>query len=166
MTVENIMNSKIDRIKIDKEKIVQEKKLIIDKHNKIEISLFVQNNEIKEKKKSIDNFIISKKEKEELIYKYNKDNINLDSLLIQKDLQINEQNLKKEEESIKLNKEISITELKVENKENALKNLKEKYNNLIEEDQLKNKIKNQFEEIKTELNIQKQDLLKELLPVS
>ena len=158
----NIVNSKIDRIKIDKEKINKEKKQNFDKHNKIEISLFVQNNEIQEKKKSIDNFMKSKKEKEELINKYNKDNINLDSLLIQKDLQINEQNLKKEEESIKLNKEISITELQVVNKENELKNLKEKYNNLIEEDQLKNKIKNQFEEIKAELNIQKEEKIKRL----
>ena len=84
------MNSKIDRIKIDKEKINKEKKQNFDKHNKIKISLFVQDNEIQEKKKSIDNFMKSKKEKEELINKYNKDNINLDSLLIQKALQINE----------------------------------------------------------------------------
>ena len=138
----NIINSKIENVENDKNSNEAEKRINQDKYNKINISLFIQNKEIEQQNQIYDDFFNLKKGKEEMINKYTKENINLDSLILKQNLQIKEYNLKKEEENIKLEKEISLTQLQIDNKEISLKNLKDQHKNIKDENEHKNKIKN------------------------
>ena len=158
----NIINSKIKNIENDKTSKEIEKRINKDKYNKINISLFIQNKEIEQQNRILDDILNLKKEKEELITKYNKENINLYSLILKQNLEIKEHNLKKEEEKIKLEKEISLTQLQIDNKKVSLKNLKEQHKNIKDENEHKNKIKNQFEKMKKELVNEKEVKTKKL----
>ena len=158
----NIINSKIKNVENEKTFKETEKRINKDKYNKINISLFIQNKEIEQQNRILDDILNLKKEKEELITKYNKENINLDSLILKQNLEIKEHNLKKEEEKIKLEKEISLTQLQIDNKEMSLKNIKEQHKNINDENEHKNKIKNQFEKIKKELVNKKEIKTKKL----
>ena len=149
------MNLKIENIEDDIQIMKREKKINLDKYNKVNISLFIQNKEIEEQNKQLNRCMDSKKDKEKLINQYTKDNINLDSEILKQDLKIKELNLRKEEENVKLDKEISINKLQIENKDIILNNLKGINNNLKEENEHKIKIKNQFEIIKAELDGEK-----------
>ena len=156
------INLKIEKIEDDIQIMNKEKKINLDKYNKVNISLFIQNKEIEEQNQFMNNLMDSKKDKEKLINQYAKDNINLDSEILKQDLKIKEQNLRKEEENVKLNKEISITQLQIENKDIILNNLKGINKNLKEENEHKIKIKNQLEKIKTELDSEKSDKNKKI----
>ena len=158
----NIINSKIENVENDKNLKETEKRINEDKYNKINISLFIQNKEIEQQNRILDDYLTLKKEKEESINKYTKENINLDSLILKQNLQIKEHNLKKEEEKIKLEKEISLTQLQIDNKEIFLKNLKEQHKNIKDENEHKNKIKNQLENMEKELKNEKAEKAKKL----
>lgn len=158
----NTINSKIEIIENDINLINQEKKINSDKYNKVNISLFLQNKDIDAQNKIITECINSKKEKEKLINKYAKENINLDSLILKQNLEIKEDKLKKDETLIKLDKEISITQLQIDNKELILNNLKGIYKNLNEENEHKNKIKNEFKKMETELENKKSEKIKKM----
>ena len=158
----NIINTKKEKIEDDINVINEAKKINSDKYNKVNISLFIQNKDIDEQNKINKDCINAKKEKENLINKYTKENINLDSLILKQNLKIKEENLKKEEKLIKLDKEISIAQLQIDNKELILNNLKGIYKNLNEENEHKNKIKNEFEKIKLELENKKSEKLKKI----
>ena len=158
----NIINSKIENVENDKNSNEAEKRINQDKYNKINISLFIQNKEIEQQNQIYDDFFNLKKGKEEMINKYTKENINLDSLILKQNLQIKEYNLKKEEEKIKLEKEISLTQLQIDNKEISLKNLKDQHKNIKDENEHKNKIKNQFEKMEKELMNEKVEKSKKL----
>ena len=95
----NLFNSKIQNIENDIDELNEEKKIYSDKLNKIKISLLLQNKEIDEQNKITNEIMDSKREREKLINKYTKENINLDSMILKQDFQIKEQNLKKEEKN-------------------------------------------------------------------
>ena len=158
----NILNSKIENIEGDINLMNETKKINSDKYNKVNISLFIQSKNIDEQNKINKESIKTKKEKEKLINKYSKENINLDSLILKQNLKIKEDNLKKEETLTKLDKEISISQLQIDNKELILNNLKGIYKNLNEENEHKNKIKNEFEKIKVELENKKSEKTKKI----
>ena len=158
----NIINSKIERIEGDINLMNETKKINSDKYNKVNISLFIQSKNIDEQNKINKESIKAKKEKEKLINKYSKENINLDSLILKQNLKIKEDNLKKEETLTKLDKEISISQLQIDNKELILNNLKGIYKNLNEENEHKNKIKNEFEKTKVELENKKSEKTKKI----
>ena len=158
----NILNSKIEKIEGDINLMNETKKINSDKYNKVNISLFIQSKNIDEQNKINKESIKTKKEKEKLINKYSKENINLDSLILKQNLKIKEDNLKKEETLTKLDKEISISQLQIDNKELILNNLKGIYKNLNEENEHKNKIKNEFEKIKVELENKKSEKTKKI----
>ena len=158
----NILNSKIEKIEGDINLMNETKKINSDKYNKVNISLFIQSKNIDEQNKINKESIKAKKEKEKLINKYSKENINLDSLILKQNLKIKEDNLKKEETLTKLDKEISISQLQIDNKELILNNLKGIYKNLNEENEHKNKIKNEFEKIKVELENKKSEKTKKI----
>ena len=158
----NIINSKIENIEGDINLMNETKKINSDKYNKVNISLFIQSKNIDEQNKINKESIKAKKEKEKLINKYSKENINLDSLILKQNLKIKEDNLKKEETLTKLDKEISISQLQIDNKELILNNLKGIYKNLNEENEHKNKIKNEFEKIKVELENKKAEKTKKI----
>ena len=158
----NILNSKIEKIEGDINLMNETKKINSDKYNKVNISLFIQSKNIDEQNKINKESIKAKKEKEKLINKYSKENINLDSLILKQNLKIKEDNLKKEETLTKLDKEISISQLQIDNKELILNNLKGIYKNLNEENAHKNKIKNEFEKIKVELENKKSEKTKKI----
>ena len=158
----NILNSKIENIEGDINLMNETKKINSDKYNKVNISLFIQSKNIDEQNKINKESIKAKKEKEKLINKYSKENINLDSLILKQNLKIKEDNLKKEETLTKLDKEISISQLQIDNKELILNNLKGIYKNLNEENEHKNKIKNEFEKIKVELENKKSEKTKKI----
>ena len=158
----NILNSKIEKIEGDINLMNETKKINSDKYNKVNISLFIQSKNIDEQNKINKASIKTKKEKEKLINKYSKENINLDSLILKQNLKIKEDNLKKEETLTKLDKEISISQLQIDNKELILNNLKGIYKNLNEENEHKNKIKNEFEKIKVELENKKSEKTKKI----
>ena len=158
----NILNSKIEKIEGDINLMNETKKINSDKYNKVNISLFIQSKNIDEQNKINKESIKAKKEKEKLINKYSKENINLDSLMLKQNLKIKEDNLKKEETLTKLDKEISISQLQIDNKELILNNLKGIYKNLNEENEHKNKIKNEFEKIKVELENKKSEKTKKI----
>ena len=153
----NLFNSKIQNIENDIDELNEEKKIYSDKLNKIKISLLLQNKEIDEQNKITNEIMDSKREREKLINKYTKENINLDSMILKQDFQIKEQNLKKEEKNIKLDKELSITQIQIDNKEIILNNLKGINKSLKEENEHKNKIRNQFEIKKKELENEKSE---------
>ena len=158
----NILNSKIEKIEGDINLMNETKKINSDKYNKVNISLFIQSKNIDEQNKINKESIKAKKEKEKLINKYSKENINLDSLILKQNLKIKEDNLKKEETLTKLDKEISISQLQIDNKELILNNLKGINKNLNEENEHKNKIKNEFEKIKVELENKKSEKTKKI----
>ena len=158
----NILNSKIENIEGDINLMNETKKINSDKYDKVNISLFIQSKNIDEQNKINKESIKTKKEKEKLINKYSKENINLDSLILKQNLKIKEDNLKKEETLTKLDKEISISQLQIDNKELILNNLKGIYKNLNEENEHKNKIKNEFEKIKVELENKKSEKTKKI----
>ena len=158
----NILNSKIENIEGDINLMNETKKINSDKYNKVNISLFIQSKNIDEQNIINKESIKAKKEKEKLINKYSKENINLDSLILKQNLKIKEDNLKKEETLTKLDKEISISQLQIDNKELILNNLKGIYKNLNEENEHKNKIKNEFEKIKVELENKKSEKTKKI----
>ena len=158
----NILNSKIENIEGDINLMNETKKINSDKYNKVNFSLFIQSKNIDEQNKINKESIKAKKEKEKLINKYSKENINLDSLMLKQNLKIKEDNLKKEETLTKLDKEISISQLQIDNKELILNNLKGIYKNLNEENEHKNKIKNEFEKIKVELENKKSEKTKKI----
>ena len=158
----NILNSKVEKIEGDINLMNETKKINSDKYNKVNISLFIQSKNIDEQNKINKESIKAKKEKEKLINKYSKENINLDSLILKQNLKIKEDNLKKEETLTKLDKEISISQLQIDNKELILNNLKGIYKNLNEENEHKNKIKNEFEKIKIELENKKSEKTKKI----
>ena len=158
----NILNSKIEKIEGDINLMNETKKINSDKYDKVNISLFIQSKNIDEQNKINKESIKAKKEKEKLINKYSKENINLDSLILKQNLKIKEDNLKKEETLTKLDKEISISQLQIDNKELILNNLKGIYKNLNEENEHKNKIKNEFEKIKVELENKKSEKTKKI----
>ena len=120
----NEMNINIEKIENDIKIMKKEKKINNDKNNKINISLFIKNNEIDVKKNYINSEIYKKKEKEDLINQYTKENINLDSEILKQELEIKEKKMEKEEENSKLDKEISIINLQKENKDIIINNLK------------------------------------------
>ena len=158
----NIIHSKIEKIEDDINIMNEVKKINSDKYKKVNISLFIQNKDIEEQNKILNDCINVKKEKEKLITKYTKENINLDSLILKQNLKIKEEKLKKEETLIKLDKEISITQLQIDNKELILNNLKGIYKNLNEENEHKNKIKNDLEKMKIELENKKSEKIKKM----
>ena len=153
----NEMNINIEKIENDIKIMKKEQKINNDKNNKINISLFIKNNEIDVKKNYINSEIYKKKEKEDLINQYTKENINLDSEILKQELEIKEQKMEKEEENCKLNKEISIINLQKENKDIIINNLKGINNNLRDENEHKNKIKTQLEKISEELDNEKKE---------
>ena len=158
----NLINSKIEKIEDDINIMNEAKKINSDKYNKVNISLFIQNKDIDKQNKIYNDYLNTRKEKEKLINKYTKENINLDSLILKQNLKIKEENLKKEETLIKLDKEISMAQLQLDNKELKLNNLKGIYKNLNEENEHKNKIKNEFEKIKIELENKKDEKIKKM----
>ena len=158
----NIINKKIDEINNNIDNKQKEKNVLFDKFNKIHISLFKKNKEIEEKQKEIDKINGQKKETEQLIFHYQKENINMDSKLSQDNLLIKEDKLKNEEEINKLDKEISISKLQIDDKQQTLNNLTEKYNNLLEENKAKINIRKELESIKTNLLKEKEEKLQKI----
>ena len=153
----NILNSNIDNINKDIINKKKEKKIFFDKYNKIKISLFKKNKEFKEKEKQINDIDSNKIETQKKIMNYEKENINIDSLILQKNLLLKENKLKNDEEINELDKEISLIHLKIKEKENILNNLKEKYNNILEENKSKNNIIKELEIIKENLLEEKRE---------
>ena len=158
----SIINSHIQQIDNDIKYKQKEKDIFFDKYNKIHISLFKQNNDIEQKKKGINNIKIEKDNTRKLILNYQKNNINLDSQILQSDLLIKENQLKNNEDINTLNKEISFSKMQSDEKESILKNFKEKYNSLFEENKAKINIKNELEKIKETLMEEKEEKTKKI----
>ena len=156
------MDIKIEKVNSDLTYVKKNKNILEDKYNKIDISLFLKNKEIQKKKKDINDNITNNKDIQKKIGIYENENINSDSLIFQKDIQIKESKLKNDEEINKFKQEINSTELQIKEKESSFKNINDKYDNLKEEDRLKNNMQKDLESMKHQLGNEKLEKQKKI----
>ena len=145
------INSTITQIDKDITNKQKEKNINNNKLNKIFITLFNKNREIQKKKEELNTIQNEKIKIKKEINNFEKQNINLDSEILQKDILLKEKKLKNEEEINILDQQISMGKLQIDNKEKIINNLKDKYNNLLEENKSKYNIKNNLEKRKDNL---------------